>query len=365
MTPRQKEVYDLYLQLGSKRAVAKQMKLNESTVRETIKSVERKQSFDPAVSAAMSSAGMQDPDILHSGWLKTETASLYFKVQQGSSTNDLLDRIREAVEGIQPIQAIPQAETHNDDLATIYPLFDAHIGMRAHKHESGEEYTTDSAAQRLIDGVATCVASAPASKFAIIVVGGDFLHHNDNTNTTQSGHVLDVDTRIDRTIDVAIDALAAAIEIAAERHENVLVSIIKGNHDRDAYLAVRAAMAQRYRDNPRITVQKGAGDFFVMEFGLCLFAAHHGDKAKAERLVMHLASEWPEMWGRTRHRFYFTGHLHHIKMQDIGGVLVEQCRPITPRDAYAASHAYGSQAQMQAITYHRDRGEVSRIKVSL
>ena len=124
-------------------------------------------------------------------------------------------------------------------------------------------------------------------------------------------------------------------------------------------------MTQRYRDNPRISIQKGSGDFFVMEFGLCLFAAHHGDKAKAERLVMHLASEWPDIWGRTRHRFYFTGHLHHAKMQDIGGVLIEQCRPITPRDAYASSHAYGSQAQMQAITYHRDRGEVSRIKVSL
>jgi len=71
------------------------------------------------------------------------------------------------------------------------------------------------------------------------------------------------------------------------------------------------------------------------------------------------------MWGRTRHRFYFTGHMHHAKMQDIGGVQVEQMRAAAPRDAYAASHAYASRSELQAITYHKDSGEVSRVKVAL
>jgi hypothetical protein len=363
VTPRQREAYDLYLELGSKREVARRLNIDESSVRELLWRAERE--IDPAVSDAMSDVGMRDADILHSGWIKTEKASLYFKMPKDDLTQNLIDRIRDTMSDIGPIPEIAQIHTHNDDLLTIYPLFDAHIGMRARREDSGEEYTTTIAANRLIDGVAKCVDSAPPSKFGVLLVGGDYLHHNDNTNLTQSGHVLDVDTRIDRTIEAAIDALAAAIEIAATKHERVLVSVIQGNHDRDAYLAVMFAMMQRYRDNPRIEVQRNAGDFFVMEFGLCLFAAHHGDKAKAERLVMHLASEWPEMWGRTRFRFYFTGHLHHTKMQDIGGVQVEQLRPVTPRDFYAASNAYGSQSQMQAITFHKQRGEISRIKVSL
>jgi predicted phosphodiesterase len=363
MTPRQREVYDLYLKIGNKREVARLLNLNESTVREAIKKAENH--IDPSVANAMSGAGMQDVDILHSGWIKTENASLYFKMPKDDTTQGMIDRVRDAMGDISPIPEIAQIDAHNDDILTIYPLFDAHIGMRACKEDTGEEYTTEIAVNRLVDGVAKCVASAPSSKFGIILVGGDYLHHNDNTNLTQSGHVLDVDTRIDRTIGAAIDALAAAIEIAATKHEKVLVSVIQGNHDRDAYLAVMFAMMQRYRENPRIEVQKNFGDFFVMEFGLCLIAAHHGDKAKAERLVMHLALEWPEMWGRTRFRFYFTGHLHHAKMQDIGGVQVEQLRPVTPRDFYAASNAYGSQSQMQAITFHKQRGEISRIKVSL
>jgi len=363
MTPRQKEIYDLYLEIGNKAEVARKTGLNQRSVKRIIARAEK--SIDPAVSQAMDDAGMQDSEILHSGWLKTEKASLYFKIPKDESLHDKIEYIRNAMDSIKAIPEIVKSEIHSEDLLTIYPIFDAHIGMRARKSETGEEYTTEIALQRIINGIASCVAAAPSSKFGVILVGGDFLHHNDNTNMTQSGHVLDVDTRIEQTIESAIDALAAAIEISATKHETVLVSVIQGNHDRDAYLAVRMAMIQRYRENPRIEIQKNVGDFFIMEFGLCLFAAHHGDKAKAERLVMHLANEWPEMWGRTRFRFYFTGHLHHAKMQDIGGVQVEQMRPVTPRDFYSMSRAYGSQSQMQSITFHKQLGEISRIKVSL
>ena len=95
-----------------------------------------------------------------------------------------------------------------------------------------------------------------------------------------------------------------------------------------------------------------------------MFAAHHGDKAKAERLVMHMAHQWSEEWGRTKWRYYFTGHLHHAKLQDIGGVQVEQLRAVSSRDSYASSHGYVGAPQMQAITYHRRDGESSRVKVS-
>jgi hypothetical protein len=71
------------------------------------------------------------------------------------------------------------------------------------------------------------------------------------------------------------------------------------------------------------------------------------------------------MWGRTKYRYLFTGHLHHHKSQDLGGVHWEQLRAITAKDAYAASHAYSGRSEMQAITYDRQRGEISRVRVAL
>ena len=365
MTPHQREIYEAYLATGSMREVARQRGMNESSVRGIVKRAKRHLDMDPAVLTAMSDAGMQDSGLLHSGWLKTEKASLYFKVPQETYTNDLLERIREAMDGIKIAASISPPEHHDDDLMTVYPMFDVHLGMAASKVETGEEYSTDIAAQRIIDSMAQCVMSAPPSKYATILVGGDLLHHNDATNMTKSGHILDVSTRIDQTIEVAIWALATAIETAATRHQNVSVVIIPGNHDRDAYLAVMFALRERYRDNERIEVQRYYGEFFVMEFGQVMLTAHHGDKARAERLVMHMAGEWPEMWGRTKYRYYFTGHLHHAKLLDVGSVQVEQLRAITARDSYSASHAYSARSEMQAITYHRQRGEVARIRLAL
>ena len=97
----------------------------------------------------------------------------------------------------------------------------------------------------------------------------------------------------------------------------------------------------------------------------CLLAAHHGDKAKPERLVMALADEFPQLWGETRHRFYYKGHLHHHKSADIGGVQWEQLRAVTKRDRYAKDNAYTARSQMQAITFDDKSGEVSRVKINL
>jgi hypothetical protein len=79
---------------------------------------------------------------------------------------------------------------------------------------------------------------------------------------------------------------------------------------------------------------------------------------------MFLADEYAQEWGATKHRFLWTGHLHHHRSADIGGVRWEQMRAMTSRDAYAYTHAYSARSQIQAITLHRKAGEVQRQSVS-
>jgi len=367
VTPDQSEAYNMHQQGIGKREIARRLGKNESTIRYLIARAERYVQTDPSVQGAMSEVGMQDIGILHSGWVKTDGASLYFQQPKEDNTTNTLDQIKDYFTGLPAIELPPKQPGPSDsDLLTVYPVPDAHIGMRAWAKETGEAYDTDIAVDRIQSGISQCVHASPASSEAIIIALGDLLHANDNTNMTPaSKHVLDVDSRHYRNLESAIHAIACAAEMAVQKHDKVTVVIQRGNHDESAYLAVMFALAERYRDDSRINVQKRPGEFFVHQFGLCLLASQHGDKAKAERLVMHLADEWPEMWGATRHRYYFTGHLHHSKMQDIGGVQVEQLRAVTARDAYAASNAYSARAQFQGITYHRNLGEVSRVKVNI
>ena len=288
-----------------------------------------------------------------------------WSVDEAELQDDMLERIRGAFADIPPAPDIAAPQHSMDDLITVYPLSDVHIGMMAWGEETGEDYDTRTAVNRVTSWVGRAVASSPESETAIILDVGDLLHADDQTSMTpRSKHILDVDTRHFQTLDLTIYAIATSVDLARAKHKRVIVRILPGNHNPTSYMAVMFALAERYRNDDRVEVQKVPGEFFTHEFGKCLIAAHHGDKSKAERMVMYLADEYAEVWGRTRHRYLWTGHLHHHKSADIGGVTWEQLRAVTSRDAYAASHAYVARSQLQAITYHRDFGEVQRVKIS-
>jgi hypothetical protein len=322
---------------------------------------------DPAIVDSMKAVGTNLIPKL--AWAKTKSEdgtsySVLLKPQE--MPDEVLARVREAFEGMAAAPVVPAPAYVESDLLTIYPIADAHVGMMAWGKETGEDYDTNLAADRIKEWVGRCVASSPASDTAVILDVGDLTHADDNTaQTPASKHPLDVDTRHYRTLEVVIAALSQAIETALGKHKLVHVRILPGNHNRTSFMAVMFALAERYRNEPRVSVHKNPSEFFVMEWGRVMLCAHHGDKSKADRLVHFMADEFAEIWGRTRHRFLWTGHLHHHKSQDIGGVQWEQLRALTARDAYAASHAYTARAQLQAVTLHRERGEVQRVKVGL
>ena len=320
---------------------------------------------DPAIADSMAAVGTNMVPQL--AWAKTKSEDgTSYSVLLKPAQEDILDRIAEAFTSIPVAEPVRAPEYSDADLLAVYPLADVHMGMMAWGRETGEDYDTNIAAERVREWVGRCVASSPPAKTAVILDVGDLTHADDQTNQTpRSKHQLDTDTRHFRTLETAIVAMAAAIELALGKHETVIVRILPGNHDPHAYLAVMFALAERYRNEDRVTVIKDPSEFFVMEWGKVMLAAHHGDKARAQRMVLWLADEHPEVWGRTRHRFLFTGHLHHHKSEDIGGVTWEQLRAVTARDAFAASHAYTARAQLQGITYHRERGEIQRVKVGL
>ena len=278
---------------------------------------------------------------------------------------DIIDKVRLEFSDIEAAPIIKQVERSDSELVTVYPIADAHIGMMAWQKETGEDYDTKIATDRLKNWVSRCVSASPASDTAVILDVGDLTHADDHFNMTpRSKHVLDVDTRHYRTIEMTIAAMVTAIETAAQKHKNVHVKIIPGNHNINAYLPVLFALVERYRDNNRIKIEKKPGEFFVKQFGKVLIAAHHGDKAKSDRLAHFFADEYAALWGKTKHRVLFTGHVHHHRSLDVGGMKHETLRALTSRDAYSVSHAYSARSQLQAITYHREEGEIFRFSVN-
>lgn len=369
MTDKSELYAEAYERLGSNVAVAREFGVDESSVRKSLARRKRRLEIDPGIQDALDRTGIT-PETAKFGYRRVKDQdgsfnTVFWKLPQDAQ-NDVLDRIREAMADVRPLPPVKAPEHVTEDLLTLYPIADLHAGMQAWGRETGEDYDTKIAIERLQSWVGQCVDLAPPSETAVVLGVGDLLHADDQTNMTPaSKHILDTDTRHYKTLEVTIDAMKAIIEYAAQKHRRVLVRVLPGNHDKHAYIAVLMALANRYINDNRIKVQNVPNEFFIHQFGKVMLAAHHGDKAKADRMVHFIADEHAEIWGRTRHRFLWTGHLHHHKSQDIGGVQWEQLRAMTAKDAYATSHAYSARAQMQAITYHRERGEIQRVKVGL
>lgn len=356
---------EAYQRLKSNKAVGREFGVDESVVRRALKGLAHRQSMEPEVVQKLQSAGFERPEDLHSGWVisKDENGagvSAYFyngKKDEKVSLEDHIDMVREAFASISPAKPVKAPALSAKDLLTVYPIADAHIGMLAWAVETGEDYDSKIASQRITTWMHRAVESSPPSDTAVIIDVGDLTHADDQKNMTPgSGHILDVDTRHFRTIEITIWTLAKAVESALAKHKNVKVVILKGNHDPNAYLTIMFALAAHFRNEPRVEVFKQPGDFFIYEFGVNMLVANHGDKSGPEKLVGFVAAKWPEMWGRTKKRYLFTGHKHEHRSKDIAGMVWEQLRAATAADYYAFSHAWVSEAQISGITYHREDG---------
>jgi hypothetical protein len=320
--------------------------------------------LDPGLRAAMSAANTRL--VPSAAWVKTkptDDAPGYSVLLRPAEPEpeDVAERIRAALEGMAPADPVTPPEHVMADLCAVYPLMDAHIGMLAWGKETGAvDYDLTLAAQDMRHAFAKVCAITPAAAQAVLIVGGDYFHSDDTrAETPQSKHKLDMDGRFYKVLDVGIGILAEVVKTLAQKHARVLIRVLRGNHDPHSSLVLTFALSERYRNDPRIMVEKDPRDLFQMQWGRCAIFAHHGDKGKPQQMALYLSDVCP-FWSDTRHRHYLTGHVHHDHAKDFGPLRWESLRAFCPPDAYAASMGYGGRRAMQSMTFHRHDGLVLR-----
>lgn len=326
-----------------------------------VKSALERARRDPAVSEAMKA--MQTGMVPSSLWIKSDKYSMQLRPAAVDDGEDLIAKLREAFADIPAYQPKPVSLEYSD-LMTVYPLYDLHAGLLAWGRETrGPDLDLDLFRDDLIASVTRLADRAPKSGHALVILGGDTIHMNDSTNETPAHrHKLDADGRFEKVIDVAVEAISHAIELLAERHPLVSVVVLRGNHDETAHLMLKVALRQRYRNSDRIQfpVIHGAdkSEIFWMRHGKTLIAAHHGDKAKPEKLAMIVADQCG-FWSDTKHRIILTGHVHHLRTLDLIGVTHYTMRAFSPPDAYGAN--FGGVRGLQAMTICPKHGLIGQV----
>jgi hypothetical protein len=371
MTPAQAEVWALHQQGHSGREIAGMVGKGHTTVRELIRRARAFHDMPPGQREAMDLTKL-DVQTVRGGWIKTDGEGnvtghsvRWAAPQREDDADRILEAIREGLAdmGPAPHVAAPDAP---DGLCTVFPVADLHMGLLTDAEEVGEDWDSKKAALVFQATFGRLVSVTPSAGVAIMAQLGDLLHVDDQRNVTpQSGHQLDADTRYFMILRRAVAVMKWGIEELRRKYPLVVYRGVRGNHDLTAHHAVTVALAEYYHATPGVRIIDNAGEFHVEEFGANMLVLHHGDRAKPDRLVQFAAAQWPEIWGRTRHRLALSGHVHHEVRKEVGGMAFESCGTIIPRDVHAYSHAYSARRGLVSITLDKAQGEVSRARVGI
>jgi hypothetical protein len=294
----------------------------------------------------------------------------WIKTKEGAVTLDTaIDTLKSAfVEYEGRAEPIAPPVAPSGKLLTLIPCNDWHVRLLTWSRETGENWDLKIAERVIGDGIEDAIARSPSSDIAIVLGGGDLLHADTDQNRTEkSNNVLDADGRHQKGIEVAQRLKVRTIDAALRNNQRVIVRILKGNHDEYSSVAIAYFLLAWYRNEPRVTVDVDASLYFWHRFGSVLIGATHGHTVKLKDMAQVMAHRRAEDWGRTKFRYVHGFHIHH-KSQFVtegGGVVSESHQAPIPQDAWHYGAGFLSGRSLQTITYHRDFGEISRVRVAM
>lgn len=294
-------------------------------------------------------------------WTKTREDRL--------DTQAIVESLRTAFEGYDSPHVPHEAPAGlRDDLLTILPANDWHIGMFAWGKEVGQNWDLKIAERKIMAGITDALLRSPAAGTCVVLGGGDLLHADNQENrTAKSGNQLDVDGRYPKVMQAAARMMVLTIEAALRKHGRVVVRVLPGNHDEHTSHCLAFYLWGHFHRDKRVEVDLDPGLFWFYRFGAVQFGATHGHTVKIEKMAEIMAHRRPADWGASRFRYVHGFHLHHHRKiaTEGSGVISEVHQAPIPQDAWHYGSGFLSGRSVQTITYHRELGEVSRVRVAL
>lgn len=293
-------------------------------------------------------------------WVKSDVD----KTQQLEAFENAVNAICERIIPIAPV--VSSLNTDKDLLVKI-PIADAHIGLLTWHKEVGVDMDLSIVKTIYTEAMSRLVASTPEAGTCLLLDLGDTIHSDDQSNQTKANkHQLDVDGRYDKLYDMTLYILCTMIDIALTKYDTVIFRKTRGNHDPDASIGISAALAMRYRNEPRVTIERSPSLFWWMQFGKTLHFSTHGHTVRKQSALPEIAAhDCKKVWSECKYVYIDTGHVHHQQVIETRTAICESHNSLTAGDSYNYGHGYRSLRNLKAITYHKDYGEIARNIVSL
>lgn len=308
-----------------------------------------------------------DPREVKHGWIKSKESSLFIKnhnykepetIAIEKSFNELLEAFKEYSPKYPTIVREKTKESH---LLIVDPA-DIHIGKLCRAFETGQEYNSQIAVKRVKEGVQGLLNKSQGFNIdkILLVIGNDILHTDTPKRQTTSGTPQDTDGMwYDNFLDgvrLYVDLIEMLMQVA-----DVHVTFNPSNHDYTSGFYLAQLIATHFRNSANITFDVSISHRKYFTYGLNLIGSTHGDGAKTNDLPLLMAHEASD-WGKCKHRYIYTHHVHHKTAKDIMSVCIESLRSPSGADSWHHRNGYiHAPKAVEGFIHHPTHGQIARL----
>jgi hypothetical protein len=236
---------------------------------------------------------------------------------------------------------------------------DVHFGKLAWPEETGyEPYDVKIASAMYQRAVRALIDRTKGTKYdqVLYVIGNDMLNADDLEGRTTSGTQVTNDVRYHKVFSVVRTTVIWAVE-ELRKIAPVKVVVVPGNHDQLSSWHLGDSVQCYFHAYKDVIVENSPRQRKYHEFGTVMLGFTHGDKGSLEDYPLLMATEQPEMFGRTKFREMHTGHTHRTKLDEKHGVRVRVLPALCPADDWHSENSYvGNLRNAEAYTWNQREG---------
>jgi len=296
-------------------------------------------------------------------WHKGKHFSVHAR-KKGVSVYKLRDMIIKEMNKHSPSYPTLKRKKNNDSHLLVIDPADIHIGKLASSFETGEDYNSQIAVQRVRDGVAGIINKSRGFNIdKILFIGGnDILHIDVPSRKTTSGTPQDTDGMwYDNFLTAKklyVDILEILLAIA-----DVHFVYNPSNHDYVSGFMLSDSIKSWFRKSNNITFDCSIAHRKGFKYGTNLIGTTHGDGAKIGDLPLIMANEFSQWWAETKHRYVYTHHVHHKNAKDYHGITVESLRSPSGSDSWHHRNGYGVGGikAVEGFIHSKEHGQIARL----
>ena len=293
--------------------------------------------------------------------------SIVTKKNYGVEQTKLLKDIKSLIDKHAPTYKKIK-RTKGKHLLVINPA-DVHIGKLAVALETGDEYNTKIATERVLEGITGLIEKSKGFTIekVLFCIGNDILHIDNVYNTTTAGTPQDANGKWWQHFELALDVYVKCVEILRQvAPVDVIHSM--SNHDYQSGFHLAHALKSWFRKTKDVFFDISVAHRKYYKYGSNLIGLEHGDGAKMDKLPLLMAQERPLDWSQTKYRYWYLHHLHHkikhkwLDAKDYVGVTVEYMRSPSGTDSWHNRKGYtGVQKAVEGFIHERNSGQIARL----